>query len=454
MKKRAIIALMLASLMLLSGCDLVVKDPKVDAAQTVISVNGEIKNKAAFQKDYDAALLQQQQLAAMYQAYGMQAPAIDEKQILQDALDVSVRQMVMSQKAAELKLDVLTPEEQAEAAEDAKSHYESELNYIQSNFFVGTQLEGEELDKAVRDRAAKEGITEDTFVQDGIDHTVMDKLRAEAIKDVTVSAEEIQAEYDTRVENDKLAFADNLDGYGQAMLQGTPAYYVPAGYRYVKQVLVKFTAEDQAAIDAARSALTPLNTAVTTAQTAVDQNEEALKAEDLSTEDLQALTDKKAELLSALEEAKGAAAVAEQSLTAATELGYANIAEKAQDIYTRAQGGESFDTLIKEYNEDPGQPETGYAIREGFASFDEAFVKPAMQLANPGDVAEPSKGMYGYYIVQYAAPVKEGPVDLATVKDTIQEALLSARQSEVYENTVQQWIGASEVKIFPDVMKD
>ncbi len=454
MKKSAIIALMLACLMLLSGCGLIVKDAKVDAARTVIKVNGEIKNKETFMKEYDAALLRQQQLAAMYKAYGMQAPPTDEKQILQDTLNASARQMVMEQKAAELKLDVLTPDEQKAAEEDAKHQYESELNYVKSQFFAGTALEGEALDTAVKERAAKEGVTEEAFIQSSVSRTVMDKLRTEAIKDVTVSAEEIQTEYNTRVENDKLAFADNLNGYGQAMLQGKTAYFVPAGYRYVKQVLIKFTEEDQEAINSARSALAPLNTAVTEAQTAFDQNEEALKAEGLSTEDLQALTDKKAELQSALEEAQSAVAMAQQNREAATEKGYASIAEKAQGIYTRAQEGESFDELIKEYNEDPGQPETGYAIREGFTDFDDAFVTPAMALENPGDVAEPSKGMYGYYIVQYAGPVKEGAVELTEVKDLIQEELLSARQNEVYENTVQQWIAASEVEVFPDVVKD
>lgn len=454
MKKHALLALLLALLLTLTGCSLVVKDPVVDAARTVISVNGEVKNKEAFMKEYDAALFQQQQLIAMYQSYGLQAPAMDEAQLLQDTLDNSVRQMVLEQKAKELKLDVLTPEEQADADEDAKSHFESELNYIKSQFFAGTTLEGDALDAAVRERAAQEGITEETFKQDGIDHTVMDKLRADAIKDVTVTAEEIQAEFDTRVENDKQAFADNLNGYGQALLQGTPAYFVPAGYRYVKQVLVKFTAEDQTAIDSARAALTPLTSAITTAQTTFDQNEEALKAENLSAEDLQALTDKKAELQAALDQAKSDAAVAEQNLTAATEKGYAGIAEKAQEVYTRALGGENFDELIKEFNEDPGQPSQGYAIRKGFTDFDEAFVTPAMALENPGDVAEPSKGMYGYYIVQYAAPVKEGAVDLTTVKDAIQSELLTARQEEVYESTVQQWISASEVSTFPEVAKD
>ena len=123
-------------------------------------------------------------------------------------------------------------------------------------------------------------------------------------------------------------------------------------------------------------------------------------------------------------------------------------------MYTRALGGENFDELIKEFNEDPGQPAQGYAIRKGFTDFDEAFVTPAMALENPGDVAEPSKGMYGYYIVQYAAPVKEGAVDLTTVKDAIQSELLTARQEEVYESTVQQWISASEVSTFPEVAKD
>lgn len=454
MKKRVLVSLLLAAALLLSGCSLVVKDQKVDNARTVVKVNDQTVNKETFMQAYTSALENQKMMEQLYRNYGMQAPTVTEEDILKQTIDGTVRQLVLEQKAKELSLDVLSEAEQKAADEKAQAQYDGQLSSIKTQFFTGTNLEGEELTKAVQEKAAELGLDLALIKEQTVKAAVLEKVRQDAIKDVTVTAEEIQKEFETRVENDKKKYEENADAYGQTRNGGNPVYFAPAGYRMVKQVLVKFTADDKTAIDAARSALTPLTTALTKAQTAVDDNDKAMQKEGIAADELQKLTDKKAELQKALDEAKSAEQVAQQNLTAALEKGYAAIAQKAQDIYAKAQGGESFDSLIKEYNEDPGQPEQGYAVREGFASFDEAFVKPAMALTEKGSVAEPSKGMYGYYIVQYADDVAEGAVSLSTVSDTIKEDLLKARQTETFEAAVQQWIGNSKVETFADVVKD
>lgn len=454
MKKRVLVSLLLAAAMLLSGCSLVVKDQKVDNARTVIQVNDQTVNKETFMQSYTTALENQKMLEQLYRNYGMQAPAVSEEEILQQTFDATVRQIVLEQKAKELSLDVLSAEEQKAADDKAQTQYDGQLSSIKTQFFTGTTLENEALDKAVQEKAAELGLDLAMIKEQAGKAAVLEKVRQEAIKDVTVTAEEIQKEFESRVESDKKNYEENANAYGQKRNGGEKVYYAPAGYRMVKQVLVQFTADDKTAIDAARSALTPLTTALNNAQTALDDNDKAMQAEGIAADELQKLTDKKAELQKALDEAKSAEQVAQQNLTAALEKGYAAIAQKAQDIYTRAQGGESFDALIKEFNEDPGQPAEGYAIREGFSSFDEAFVKPAMALTEKGSVAEPSKGLYGYYIVQYVDQVAEGAVQLDAVSDAIKGDLLTARQNETFESTVQQWISNSKVETFADRVKD
>lgn len=454
MKKRVLVSLLLASALLLSGCSLVVKDQKVDNARTVVSVNGETVNKEAFMQTYTAAVENQHLLEELYRNYGMQAPAVSEDDLLAQTIDSTVRRLVLEQKAKELHLDVLTDAERKAAGESARTQYDGQLSSVKTQYFTGSSLEGEALDKAVEEKAAELGLDLALLEEQAVKAAVLDKVRQEAIKDVTVTAEEIQQEFDTRVEDDKKAYENNADAYGQRRNGGNAVYYAPAGYRMVKQVLVKFAQEDNTAIEQARSALTPLTSALNSAQQAVDENEKAMQQEGIAADELQKLTDKKAELQKALDEAKSAEQVGQQELTAALEKGYAAIAQKAHDVYTRAQGGESFDELIKEFNEDPGQPAQGYAIREGFASFDEAFVKPAMALTEKGSVAEPSKGLYGYYIVQYADDVAEGAVPLDTVSETIKGDLLKIRQDETYEAAVQQWIDASKVETFAEVAKD
>ena len=86
--------------------------------------------------------------------------------------------------------------------------------------------------------------------------------------------------------------------------------------------------------------------------------------------------------------------------------------------------------------------------------FDEAFMKPAMALENIGDVAEPSQGIYGYYIVQYAADIPEGSVALDTVRESIHEKLLTAKQDAAFVETGDQWVAEADIKTFTDRMKD
>ena len=127
----------------------------------------------------------------------------------------------------------------------------------------------------------------------------------------------------------------------------------------------------------------------------------------------------------------------------------------AMGLYGLTQAPDAdFDALAAQYNEDTGMPETGYAVTENFTSFDEAFVKPAMALESVGDVAEPSPGMYGYYITQYAADIAQGPASLDAVQDTLLDELLQTKKGQVYSDTVDQWVAASEIVKYPERMKD
>ena len=454
MKKGAAISLLLAVVLALTGCSLVVKDPVVDMSRIIIDVNGDTMDKGTFMQQYNAVVNYQKQLSAMYTSYGMQAPAVDEKQLLQDTIDATVQQKVLEQKAKELTLDVLSPEEEQQVAEKVREAWQGELDATRSRYFADTTLEGAELDKAVEERTLEDGITREAIEKNERNTFVQDKLRAEAIKDVTVTAEEIKAKYDENVEKDKTAVEADPNAYGQKRMQGNDVFYAPGGYRLVKQVLIKFTSEDQTLIDTARQEQSTAATAVSTAQTAYDANEEALKAEGLTAEKLQELTNEKARLKSELDTAAAAGTAAQTKLDDTLKQGYANINEKAQGIYLRAKEGEDFDALAKEFNEDTGTPPEGYAIRKGFTDFDAAFVVPAMALEKPGDVAEPSEGMYGFYIVQYAGDVKEGPVALDTVASNLEEELLTAKQDTVYNETVTKWIADSNVKVYAERIND
>lgn len=452
MKKTALLVLLALSLVL-SGCSLVVKDPQVDLGRTVLQVNGDVMTKREMLVAYNQQLNQEYQMQQFYQMYGMQAPQINPAEVLTRTKDEAIRALVLKQQAASAGLDVLSETEQQEFDKQVDSSWQMMLDQVKAQYLPETELTGEALDQELNRLAQDLGQSREGMASGMRDGFVADKLQQEVTKGVEVSDEEVKADFDTKVEADKAAWESNPDGYGSSRNSGGKLYYAPAGYRLVKQVLVKFLPEDQTVIDEQTDADKSAQEALSAAQTALDDNAKALEAEDLSDDSRQVLSDKAKELETALEDAKKQAEEAAAALQQAKDKGYEAIRQKAQDIYDSA-ATRPFDELVKEFNEDPGTPAEGYAIREGFATFDQAFVKPAMALQQVGDVAEASPGAYGYYIVQYAGDVQEGPVPLADVQESIHSSLLSAKKTETWNNQVNEWIAAAEVTEYMDRLED
>ncbi len=452
-KKILVISLLMALVMVLSACNLIVKDPEVDARQVIVSVNGEEVAKESFTQYYNNIMQQY-----MQQFGSIQQVNITPETVLDSTVTAVVRELVMRQKAKELGLDAFTAEDEAKAKEAADARFQDTLGQIKDQFFADTELTGEELDKALNDKAAELQIHLEDMLEveksNLQNNKIYDNLKAHAVKDVTISDEEVQADFDQKVEQAKASYETNASAYGSAVNAGQPVYYAPAGYRFVKQILVKLTQEDQDAINALKAELTPLKDALDEAQTALTQFKDAQAAEDAPEENAES----EAALLAlenALKEAQANYDAKNAELTAKEAAAYATILPRANDIYAKAAAeGADFDALIKEYNDDAGQPAQGYAVFQDFTGFDEAFMKPAMALTNIGDVAEPSQGIYGYYIVQYAADIPEGPVALDSVRQPLHDSLLTAKQNSVFTQTMDEWVAAADVKTYPERMKD
>lgn len=444
--KKTLLLLVLALSLVLSGCSLVVKDPAVDARQVILDINGKTVDKQAFMASYNTFLNQELQMQQLYQMYGLQAPPVDYDALRQTARDEAIRREIISQQAAALGLDAFSEEEQAELDQEVESTYADTLEQLKDYYLPETELEGEELQQELEHLAEDTGNTRESIEAFLKADMISDKLREEAVKDVAVGEDEIMAEYDARVADDKAAYDEGPDSFGQDVNGGQTAYFVPDGYRFIKQVLVKFLPEDQEEIDRLQGEKNTADSELQSAEDAVTANLDAMAAEDVTEEEKSAMQEIAAELEATAAAAREEADRLAQELQAALDKGYENILPKARDIYERAAEGEDFDALAEEFNEDTGMPATGYAVRQGFSSFDEAFVKPAMALENIGDVAEPSPGMYGYYIVQYAADIKAGPADIDTVRDDIHDELLSAGQNDVWEAALAKWTEEADIK--------
>ena len=457
MRKKALLALMMAAVLLLSGCALIQKDQAVDDATEIIRMGDKVYTKIQVKAAAQQELINKAQTYSMFgYAYDMTDPAnIAEAQ--EAAVKALKEDLTLTAKAAELGFDQLTDEELEAVKAKAQESYDNMVNTAKQYVEGKDEMDEAALTEAAVKMAEDAGYTMENRTESATKDAVSAKLKEYAVKDVAVTDEEIQAEYDSKVESNKETYAENAASWAAAANNGyTTLYYTPAGVRRVKQILVKFTEEDQTAIKDANTKLSDANTARTAAQDKVDAAQKVLDTEGITDE---VKTQAEADLAAAnqeLDEADKALLAANQAVTNATDKAFANIDEKADTVVAQLAEGGDWQKLTDEYNEDTGMKdnEKGYAVAAGMSGFDAAFVDAAMALEKIGDVSPKTKGQYGYYIIRYESDEAEGPVALETLKETISSSLLNTKQNDTYKATLAQWVEEAGIKVDMNALKD
>ena len=458
MRKKLFLLMLLVACVALSGCALVVKDPVRDAQQVIVDVNGQTIDKQTMSRLITDA--QNNTLNYYYQLYSMYGlqfdPSnVDLTQVPQQTIDAEVRRLVLGQKFGALGLS-LTEDEEAEVRTHAEEEYNEILDQIKTQYLSESEKEGDELTEEAKAYALTldDRLTLDYYLEHAREEKIEEKLREYAIRDVAVTEDDIKTEYDSRVASAKESYESNPDSFGTAVNNGSTVYYRPAGYRYVKQVLVGFSDETKQAVTDANSAVTAAQTAVDDAQKALDDNAAALAAEGLAEDEKASLTEATAGLQSTLDTAKADLAEKQAAAAKALEDAYASIQPTVDEVMEKVRAGEDFDALIEQYNTDPGMQRepgktNGYAVREGFATFEKAFVDAAMALSQVGDVSEPvNSDNYGKYIIRYQSDIAEGDVPLEEVRSVIEPEVLSNKQDTTFDAAVEQWTKDADPKTY------
>lgn len=457
MRKKALLALMMAAILLLSGCALIQKDQAVDNATEIIRMGDKVYTKIQVKAAAQQELINRANTYSMLNyAYDMTDPAnIAEAQ--EAAVKALKEDLTLTAKAAELGFDQLTDADLEAVKAKAQESYDNMVNTAKQYVEGKDEMDEAALTEAAVKMAEDAGYTLENLTESATKDAVSAKLKEYAVKDVTVTDEEIQAEYDSKVESNKETYAENAASWAAAANNGyTTLYYTPAGVRRVKQILVKFTEEDQTAIKDANTKLSDANTARSAAQDKVDAVQKTLDTEGITDEEK---TQAEADLAAAkqeLDEADKALLAANQAVTDATDKAFANIDEKADAVVAKLAEGGDWQKLTDEYNEDTGMKdnEKGYAVAAGMSGFDAAFVDAAMALEKIGDVSPKTKGQYGYYIIRYEGDEAEGPVALETLKETISSSLLNTKQNDTYKATLAQWVEEAGIKVDMNALKD
>lgn len=503
MKKWIRFIALLTAVTLLAGCNLVGIDTELDAKQIVAKVGDREITKGEW---LDMRTSMVDYYAYMYSMYGMSFDATDATVIEamgQDALDAMIQDEVIRQKAKELGVDTLSAEETAEI--EASVAEEMDLNrwYYQMMYYPEYDLEMATVSEAVDALLEQDGYSVEALTENYTLEKVVARVREEAIKDVAVTDEEVKAAFDADVETQKASYDATPTLYAQDVSNGTEVFYVPEGYRSIKHVLIKLDDEKQNEIEE----LETLISDNATTRVSLESQLEELTAEpeegvELTEEEIAANEESIATINAKLEELAAADTEANEKLPVLREAAYAEILPKAEMVYALATGdletakalyaqlnpaeetaeeatpaeatetaeaegldvlalteAVDFQTLIDEYNEDPGMNSepyatTGYELCEGLAMYETGFQNAAMALENVGDVSEIVEGLNGYHILCYMGDVAAGPVDFEAKKEAISAELLTTKQDEAYTAAVEQWVKDANAQTFPKAMKE
>ena len=488
-KRFALVALLLAMVMLLSGCNLIGHDEELDGAQFVAKVNGTELTKAEWEAYRDYLASYYQQYYQQYFGVSMQLTEDDVKAYGDAALEQMIENVVLQDKMKEFGFEPLPEEDATDVesyAESMFSFYKQMIRYQNYPDLETVEEEAERLASATPDEATLDeatpdeakatvtnaeldemltndltsiGYTREYFVQNQTASVQREKIREKAAEGVEVTDEQVQEEFDKRVATQKESYDANPAAYVTAENNGTTNYYAPEGYRGVKNLLIRFSTEKQNEIQELNSAITSASKTLSDAQKQLD----TLNGTDTAEYDEESKASYEQEIAALNETIATAQATLDESnakLETVTAEAYDEILATAQDVLARAQAGEDFDALLEEYGQDTGMKNEpnksrGYLVCEGLSIYEQSFQDAAMALAKVGDVsAELVKTSYGYHILQYATDVTPGTVELTEeIKSDIYNTLLSDAKDAAYESAVTQWVSEADVKTFPKVMK-
>ena len=399
--------------------------PTGNADDVLITVNGQevLRSEVDYWNDT---------LTNYYASYGYDTSDSEMATYLYAyALDYAATYAVMGQLEEQNGL-ALTEEETAAAQAEGEAAWESLVQqYL--DYYGGLTDESTEEEKTVARTNAlvaleSMGYTESSYVDSYIDDALYNKLYDFLTTGAEVTDEEVQAAFDSAVEQDKETYEGNVAMYEYYTgYYGMESYYIPEGFRGCTQILLEVDEElltnytDLAAkLEEQESATTET---VTDADAATDE-----------------ATEEPAETAEATAEPEEV--VTQEQVDAAKAAIIASVQDKVDDINTRLAAGEDFLTLVDEYNVDPGMTQEpyrteGYPVAQDSILYDPEFIKAAFSVNEIGELSEPYVGSYGVYLVRYQCDIPAGPVELTDeIKADLKETALTEKKSTLFNDAL------------------
>lgn len=404
MKKRLLLAAtaLLLAACFLTGCSLVGVNEDKARELAVAKVNGTTIKKG----DYD------DYVSYYLSMYGIDSSDTSNEELVSSiktsVLEMLIEEQLVLQQADEEGLTRDNEEIKKKAEETVATQKENLLSYATAQ----AESEKESDDSIDVDKRAQEildeyyenqGLTEEILLQQACDSARYDMMYEKTIGDQTPDDAAIEQKYKSLQAEQKTQFTETPSDFVSAT---GPIAWNPAGYRYVKHILIAFDEEIQDEL------------------AELEQSEEEADQEKWSTR--------------SQEEAK-------------------KLQSKVDEILKKLDGGESFDDLIQEYSDDTNGKADEDIVKNGMLAGDgvnlvEPFLKGAMALKKVGDVSDPVVSSYGVHLIQYFSDLKEGAVPLADIKQEISDTLKEENETAAWTEAIEAWKEKAEIKKYENRM--
>lgn len=418
----------------------------------VVTVNGQPVLASDVQEIYDS----------LYTEYTSQGYDLTgQESILQSmAMDYAVQETLFRQKAAEVGADQFTEDEEAGFLTEAQTQWDSALEQYYTYFLTAagdtpTEEEIADAKAQVADYLTSMGYSLEQIATYLKDSETQDRLTDALLKDVApYTQEDVQAEYEKRVQEDQAAYENDIAAYEDAYSSGDDdIWYVPEGIRGITHILMSV---DDDLLNTYLDLKEQLDDQQTQAAALAEENLDPIPADEATLDPSLTETPEPSATpeVTADPSATATPAPATQAdVDAARQAVLDSIKDKLDDIYSRLAAGEAFASLVEEYGEDPGMQQEpykseGYSVHKGFETYIPEFTEGAFaaELQNVGDYGQPVIGSYGVHILYYLRDVPSGPVALTEeLSASLLQEMEDTRTSNVLPDAMEEWLAAAQI---------
>ena len=267
--------------------------------------------------------------------------------------------------------------------------------------------------------------------------------------DVTLTQAQVDAYYEEQfVGPDRERYKDNVERFEAEIVAGNnEAFYIPEGYRYIRQITLDYPKSVTASAKAQEKRLQ-------NAMNALASRFQKLAVAATTAEGWDDLADLRAEY----DKANAAVMEAQTAWMEKVKAGAQPLLQATFDaIAEEYAAGIDFKSLIEKYSSDKTDQNlsrNGYLFHPDSTTWPDAFKEAAMKLEQPGDISAPVYSETGVHILYYAGEAPAGEHVLTDdEREQLNASALQYYQNERLMELCARWKDDYEIETHPELLE-